>query len=253
MEEKLISAAAELPHAATDFAVLENMAAAKKKRIGVGKMKVILAAAAVCILLCGMGWAKVNMGYGMWTLGASTAWNDASRAAEKLGLVLPETLDGAPFLKYRSFSLVPHGTSWLEALINPSYKPHSVDYGVEVTETETYADGSRSGATVTVKGLNVDFGTTENDLWRYYFGFDEEGNWTAYEVPDSYCTFEYKGITLQVGDTFFYDDYLGCDRYTRWVHWVDEELQTAVSISESDYTDPDRVVECAKYIIDMNS
>ena len=57
----------------------------------------------------------------------------------------------------------------------------------------------------------------------------------------------------RVGDTLYYDELLGYNRYTRWVHWVDEEKQVVFSIHETDYSDPDRVVECAKQIIDLNS
>lgn len=72
-------------------------------------------------------------------------------------------------------------------------------------------------------------------------------------VPESYRTIECKGITLQIGDTFFYDEALGRNRYTCWVHWVDEEREVAFSLNETDYTDPNRVVSCAKAIIDLNS
>ena len=102
-----------------------------------------------------------------------------------------------------------------------------------------------------VFGLN--FGTTKNELWRYFFGIDENGKWTAWNVPGSYQTIEYKGITLQVGDTVWHYESDGRTVYTRWVHWVDEERKVAFSLNETDYTDPNRVVACAKAIIDLNS
>ena len=185
---------------------------------------------------------------------SSRDWNDLQESLEKYDLILPETLDGIPFLDYSQWGHVPQGASHMEALLNPAYKSVDVEYAVEVLEIETYPGGEKMSETYARSDeLSLNFGTTENELWRYYFQFDENGFWTACEVPESYETIEYRGITLQVGDTVYYDSYRECDIYTRWVHWVDEEKQIVVSISETDYTDPERVVKCAKEIIDLNS
>lgn len=250
MENKLRMELDAMPTPKTTFDELEAMArmpkpARRKKRT------VILIVAALALLLCGAGWAKMQ--YGMWYLIGSRAYSDLENAAEKYGVVLPETLDGTSFYEYNIYGLVPQGAPYVVALTNPSYKPRTVTYGWGGSVTETYPNGSlRSENTWTETDLRLHFGTTENELWRYYFQFDENGVWTNCEVPESYEVIEYKGITLQVGDTFFYDDYLGCNRYTRWVHWVDEEKRVVFALSEIDYEDPNRVVECAKQIIDMN-
>lgn len=250
MEEMLKMKAESLPVPATSFAELEAKVQ-MPRRFRLKKRVALLIAAALVVLLCGAGWAKLQ--YGMWYLYGSAEWGDLESDAMKYDLVLPETLDGLPFHNYNVYGLVPQGAPQITALTNPSYKPWTVTYGVEVIDREYYPSGGlKSESPRLESALSLHFGTTKNELWRYYFQFDENGVWTACELPESYEVMEYKGITLQVGDTFFYDDYLGCNRYTRWVHWVDEEKQVVFSIDETDYSDPNRVVECAKAIIDLN-
>lgn len=247
MENKLKMELEALPAPQTTFEDLEALAKRPqpvRRRKGV----FILAAAMLALLLCGMGWAKTQ--YGMWHLGGSWAWEDLESVTEKYEIQLPQKLDGIPFLQYNFYGHVPQGASHAEALLNPRYKSYAVEYGYVLREND--ANGiAIAKETQTV--LDVSFGTTENELWRYYFQFDENGIWTACQVPESYQVVEYKGITLQIGDTYFYDSVKNCTRYTRWVHWVDEEKQMVFSVNDTDYTDPDRVVECAKQIIDLNS
>lgn len=253
MENKLKLELDALPAPKTTFEALETMNC-QQKPIRRWKKMVIMTAAVLALLLCGMGWAKSEMRYGMWVLYSSHGWDDVEWATKQMEIELPEAMDGVPFRTYWVYGHVPQGESLLRALVSPLYTPASVAYGYQMRETETYPDGSLASEAVwdeTELGLN--FGTTENELWRYYFQMDETGVWTAWDVPGSYHTIEYRGITLQIGDTSFYDDVLGQTRFTHWVHWVDEEKQIAFSINETDYTDPNRVVECAKVIIDLNS
>jgi hypothetical protein len=186
----------------------------------------------------------------MWHLGGSWAWDDLEKVTEKFEIQLPQKLDGIPFLQFNSYGHVPRGASRAEALLNPRYKSYTVEYGYVLRKVDP---NGIAIAKETQTVLDVSFGTTENELWRYYFQFDENGEWTACQVPASYQIVEYKGITLQIGDTFFYDSVKNCTRYTRWAHWVDEEHQVVISVNDTDYTDPNRVVECAKQIIDLNS
>ena len=248
MENKLKMEMEALPTPETTFEQLEAMKSQPKPFRHRKKVFVILAAV-LALLLCGMGWAKTTR-YGMWLLYDSRAWSDLEGQTKKYDILLPRELDGIPFLQMQIYGHVPQGASHAQALVNPLYKPICVDYGYKMRRNSP--DGIPEAAWFeSVLGLS--FGTTKNELWHYYFGIDENGIWTAYDVPESYCTIEYKGITLQVGDTYFYDSVKGCNRYTRWVNWVDEDKQVAFSLNETDYTDPNRVVECAKQIIDLNS
>lgn len=252
MEAELKMELDALPTPKTTFEDLEAIA----RMPGTNRRKkrtVLLIAAVVALILGGCVWAKESLRYGMWTLYSSSSWRDVQRATEKFDFVLPEELDGVPFDAYRTYGLVPQGASHLEAYLNPAYRPYCVDYAVWESTESTLPDGTPCTFTDTVAKLALDFGTTENPLWRYYFQFDENGIWVACDIPESYETVEYKGITIQVGDTVHYNSYLERDQYTRWAHWVDEEKQVVFNIAETDYTDPNRVVECAKEIIDLNS
>lgn len=254
MEAKLREAAQLLPEPALDFQTIEQhikMNVKPTRKTGKA-LRVALVAVLAVILLCGMGWAKLQ--YSMWLVGGSNVYSDLENMAGRYGIVLPESLGGTPFCEYKITGLVPQGAPWATALINPSYKPRLVTYGWMMEERSLDSDGEWDGGITRwlESDLQLSFGTTKNDLWRYFFEYDENGRWTGCEVPESYEVIEYKGMTLQVGDTFYYDEAVGCDIYIRWVHWVDEEKQVVFSIHEADYSDPDRVVECAKAVIDMN-
>lgn len=256
MEMKLTRAAALLPEPKLDFQTIEQQLkiTAKPQRKTGKALRAALAAVLVAMLLCGMGWAKLQ--YSMWSLGSSNAYSDLENAAEQYGIVLPESLDGALFRGYYIYGMVPQNAPWITALLNPSYKPQSITYGSKMREIllpHSYGEFIKRETIRKEPDLKLNFGTTKNDLWRYFFNYDENGLWTGCEVPESYEVIEYKGITLQIGDTFHYDEAVGSNLYVRWVHWVDAEKQVVFSIHETDYSDPDRVVECAKLIIDLNS
>ncbi len=237
MEHKLKEAYQELPTARTEFEALEARVQQPKR---VKKLPILVAAALLLAMLCGFGWAQAQK-YGLSSIGYSWAWEDAERLAEKCGIQLPRELDGVPFLRCSSYALVPSGANQAQALLNRDYVNYCVDYGWQV-KTENAVD--------TQDVLGLSFGTTENPLWRYYFVFDENDRWTAGETVE---LLEYRGYTLQVGSTSFYDDSQGITRTIWWVHWLDGERQVAFSLNESDVETPDRLVECAKQIIDMNA
>lgn len=250
MENKLKRELDAMPTPVTTFEALEASHCQpkpfrRKKRVAA------LLAALLVLMLCGMGWAKASMRYGLWHLIDSREFSDLNRAAEKYDVVLPEKLDDVPFCNYTIYALASQDDSWLEAVVNPAYTPRSVKYGWDRVEVETYPDGSlASESRWTETDLELDFGTTENELWRYYFDFDENDVWTAWNVPDSYETVEYKGFIIQVGTSI---SKYNATRQTRWALWIDGEKQVIFSLRDSDFTDPNRVVECAKQIIELNS
>ena len=249
MENKLKQELEALPSPATSFEELGNVLN-KPKTYRRRKRVVILAAAVLALLLCGMGWAKVSMRYGLWYLIDSREFRDLERTTGKFEVVLPEQLDGTPFCSYTIYALASRDDTWLEAVVNPAYTPRSVKYGWDRVEVETYPDGNLSGESRwTETDLELDFGTTKNELWRYYFDVDENDVWTAWNVPGSYERVEYKGITIQVGTSI---SKYNAARQIRWALWIDEDKQVVFCLREWDFTDPYRVVECAKEIIDLN-
>ncbi len=237
MEHKLREAYQQLPAPRTEFAELEAMARQPKR---VKKLPIVLAAALLVVMLCGFGWARARK-YGLWSLGYSRSWTDAQMMAEKYDVQLPQQLDGVSFLLCGSYTLAPSGANHTQALLNRDYVNHSVDYGWRVrTEDTVYMQ----------EVLGLSFGTTENPLWRYYFQFDENDRWTAGENVE---LLEYKGNTLQIGTTSFYDESQGTTRTTWWVYWLDGTRHVVFSLNETDAENPDRLVECAKQIIDINA
>lgn len=250
MEDKLKLELEAMPVPATSFEDMEA-SASSPKTIRRRKRTAILIAAVLSLLLCGMGWAKVSMRYGLWHLIDSKSYGDLERAAQRLDVVLPETLDGIPFCEYTIYALSSQDDSWLEAVVNPAYTPRSVTYGYQRVETETHPDGGLySESRWTESVLELDFGTTKNPIWRYYFQFDAQDAWTGWNVPDSYETVEYKGFTIQVGTVASqYNE----NRLVRRAYWIDAEKQVVFGLSEWDFTDPNWVLECAKAIIDLNA
>ena len=82
MENKLKRELEALPGPATSFEELGNVlntprTCRRRKRV------VILAATVLALLLCGMGWAKVSMRYGLWYLIDSREFHDLERATGK--------------------------------------------------------------------------------------------------------------------------------------------------------------------------
>ena len=251
MENKLRMEMEALPEPETDFKTMESLCCHPRPTRQRRKKVVMLITAVLALMLCGMGWAKASMRYGLWHLIDSRAYSDLEKAAKKFDLVLPQTLDGVPFCDYGIYALSSQDDSWLEAVIHPAYTPRSVTYGWNRVEVETHPDGSLASETYWKETkLELDFGTTQNELWRYYFKFDENGCWTGWNVSESYETLEYRGITIHVGTSISkYDE----TRQIRWALWIDEEKQVIFSLHEGRFTDPCRVVECAKAIIDLNS
>lgn len=252
MENRLKRELDTLPVPITSFEEL-TFVEYKPAQVSRKKKPVLLIAAVLTLILGGCVWAKESLRYGLWHIYSSHGWSDVVRAAEKFDYLLPEKMDGIPFDNYSTLALVPQGASRLEAYLYPAYRPYCVDYAIWDNTPATLPDGSPTTLVYTEEKLSLSFGTTKNVLYRYYFELDENNIWHGYDVPESYETLEYGNMILQIGDTFFYDRDLGYNRYTRWVHWIDTENEVVFSISDTDYTDADRVVECAKAIIDLNS
>ncbi len=246
MEHKLRQAYQEMPVPQTNFEDLVHKAQSTSKKASTKRMPALIAAVWLIVMLCGAGWKLVSSQYGMWLLSHSTAWIDVQIGAKKYNLVLPETMDGVPFLEYSTYSLVPNEVPRSVAYTNPRYIPHCVTYGVR---TDILGKDGNLWGTIEPK-ITLDFGTTESELWRYYFVYDADGTWTAWE--SDYSTMEYNGYVLQLGIRSHYDEATGETIYSYLVNWVDERLNLAFNLCDGNGRDFSRVVECAKQIIDLN-
>lgn len=176
------------------------------------------------------------------TVSFTTVKERAESISEELGITIPESLDGNVFCNITTGYVVPHGTSYLEALITPAYQWYSVDYG---------SDGAES----------LSFGSTKDELYQYCFDLNSENIWSPEHLQSGRLrTEEYKGITLQIG-TVVYNDRNddSISGFIPHVVWVDEENSAVFSLSgpacdESNAGQiTDHLTETAKEIIDINT
>lgn len=186
--------------------------------------------------------ATTEVDYGAWA-SHSGDFSKAETISDEPGITIPESLDGNAFCNITTGYVVPHGTSYLEALITPAYRWYSVDYGT---------DDAKSLA----------FGSTKDALYQYCFNLNSENVWSPeHLLPGSCRTEEYKGITIQIGTVISYnegsdDSISGCIPH---VVWVDEENSTVFSLSASACEQADipqtagRLIGTAKEIINMNT
>ena len=140
------------------------------------------------------------------TVSFTTVKERAESISEELGITIPESLDGNVFCNITTGYVVPHGTSYLEALITPAYQWYSVDYG---------SDGAES----------LSFGSTKDELYQYCFDLNSENIWSPEHLQSGRLrTEEYKEITLQIG-TVVYNDRNddSISGFIPHVVWVDEE------------------------------
>ena len=186
--------------------------------------------------------ATTEMDYGAWA-SHSGDFSKAEAISDELGITIPESLDGNAFCNITTGYVVPHGTSYLEALITPAYRWYSVDYGT---------DDAKSLA----------FGSTKDALYQYCFDLNSESIWSPERLQSgSLRTEEYKGITLQIGTVISYSDEIddSISGFIPHVVWIDIENSTVFSLSAPVYDESntdqitDRLTKTAKEIINMNT
>lgn len=184
--------------------------------------------------------------------------DDAQKAAEKLGVEIPETLGGTECWQVVTINTSSQD-SWVLSWLFHEYESFNVFYGNEQKVKE--GDKTYNFAT---ESVTLVFGTTENELWRELFHFDENGNWTRKNLVEQE-TMEYRGRTLHLGTTAYDYTYEGVKTtYTDYfITWVDEEhdvafrLGTTLTDFREEYSmtgvSEETLLEYAKQIIDMNS
>ena len=269
IESKLYQAAQSLPEPTSSFYQIEEKAyqnQSKSTFSGHRSLKLAPILACVLILLCSVVAvaASTEVNFSAWA-SRSNDYNHAEKIADKLGIVLPETLDDSPFYNTTTMYVVPEGTSYLDALINPAYPWYSVDYGVQDVVrkyTSDEPDSSFSESSVVYDEYSISFGSTENELYKYVFSLDESGTRILENaLPGSYRTEEYNGITMQIVTDVHYDSENGSKifAYHHRVIWVDANNHAVFSLHKRFYAEeaadqlPAEMIEFAKEIIDMNS
>lgn len=265
IEKKLQQAASSLPEYCADFAAVEARAEEAHFRPRFRPRLALVCMLALLLVGCmSVTVPEYHLYNGNWwqfipgfhfdpadtfdTHGKSTM-----KTAEELGIILPETLGEYPIIDFSQFNLttkkVPLWYSWL----NPHYQYYATYYGIEMEEPYMTDDG-HEGTRHWREGAELIYGSTENDIWRRQFGYDEQniffgGNsLLANHQVEEITSLEYEGFTVYTGKiTASYS------RSTSWwnVTWVDEGKGVVFSF-DSGLDTPDQLIEFAKEIIDLN-
>lgn len=245
IEDRLYEAVQELPVPTVSFTAVKERAARQKNVSGfqfIQHRRIAGLFAGVFLLAgCTVIDATTEVDYGAWA-SHSGDFSKAETISDELGITIPESLDGNAFCNITTGYVVPHGTSYLEALITPAYQWYSVDYGT---------DDAKSLA----------FGSTKDALYQYCFDLNSESIWSPERLQSgSLRTEEYKGITLQIGTVISYSDEIddSISGFIPHVVWIDIENSTVFSLSAPVYDESntdqitDRLTKTAKEIINMN-
>ena len=266
IEQKLQQAADTLPESRSSFSAVENHIAEKARCPRPARRRRLAIAMILAVLLVGcvaVTEPDYHLYNGNWWNFIPGLFSDPAddfemhddltwKAAEELGITLPETLGGHPTIGYNRYNLttkkVPIQIAWL----SPKYVYHSSYYGVEKEEPWVSPDGIE-GTRHWVEGAQVKYGSTGDEIWRRQFGFNENdvytaANFTLANHPVKEITsLEYKDITIYVG-RFDFSAY----EQPHWeVTWVDPENSVVFSVNGEAET-PDSFIAYAKEIIELN-
>lgn len=245
IEDRLYEAVQELPVPTVSFTTVKERAASRKTGGGfqfIQRRRIACLFAGVFLLAgCAAIAATTEVDYGAWA-SHSGDFSKAESISEELGITIPESLDGNVFCNITTGYVVPHGTSYLEALITPAYQWYSVDYGSDGAET-------------------LSFGSTKDELYQYCFDLNSENIWSPEHLQSGRLrTEEYKGITLQTGTVVYTDrNDDSISGFIPHVVWVDEENSAVFSLSGPACNESnagqitDHLTETAKEIIDINT
>lgn len=267
MDEKLQYAADHLPDPRSDFSAVEEKASHaqrpkihSRRRFAVAMVLCILLVGCVAVsepdyhLYNGNWWEFFPGAYGLANIFHFEPEQTAT-AAEKLGITLPDTLGGNPVIDFWKFNLTTKKVLIQFAWMSPRYVYYSSFYGVEMEESYISADGIE-GTRHWREGAEVLYGSTDDEVWRRQFGFDENDVYLASNRTLANQTLvgisaqEYEGITLYVGQIDL-PSYANPSR-TQWVvTWVDYKNGVVFSVS-GDAETPDTLIGFAQEIIDLN-
>jgi len=222
MEEKLKSLANQLPEPGLEFRNVERQAKVKR-RPGIRLRPLVAAVLVICLVSTVFAYGVQR--YGLWYAGSSTSYVDVKLLNRKYNYQFPETLGGSAFDRVSTTHGAPQGASHLQALLQPTYRLHTIIYQGEDESS-----------------LAVSFGSTAQDTWKFHFSVAEDGSSTAQDlIPGSQSVIEYEGYTLHRYKTGNTDN----------VRWEDTQRQLVIDITIWDQEMD--VLAIAKELIDLNA
>lgn len=252
IEQKLQAAANVLPEPRGNFPAVEERIK-HKQRTKSRPRKRLVAALLLVVLLVGCV-AVTAPDYHLYngTLHGYSPAEDTQKEADKLGIILPETLGGYPVIAYNRYNLTNQEVPIWWAWLSPRYVYHSSFYGMEIEEPWVDPNGTE-GIRIRREGAEITCGPTDDTIWRRQFGYDENdvfvaGNWMLAHHPVVGITSqEYQGITIYIGQIE-----LSLLEHPQWdVTWVDYDKGVVFCIA-TDAENPDTLIGYAKQIIDLN-
>lgn len=222
MEAKLIYLANQLPEPGLEFREVEMRAGTITSPCF--RLRALLAAVlAICLVSTVFAYGVQR--YGLWHAGSSTSFADVKLLNRKYDYQFPETLGGSSFERVSTTNGAPQGTSHLQALLQPTYRLHTIIYRGE--------DGNT---------IAISFGSTIQETWKYHFSVAEDGSSTVGDlIPGSQSVSEYEGYTLHRYKTGNTDN----------VRWEDIERQLVIDITV--WNQDLDVLKLAKELIDLNA
>ncbi len=248
-ETKLKNAAEKLPQAESTFYDVLKKAETKGKSVRTGRRVAVLAVS--MMLICGVVFAGVaEADFSAWAK-RTDDYHEAGNISEEIGISLPDNLADRPFYNFTAMYVVPDGTRYLEALTTSVYRWYSADFGTEIIE---YDESGKGYSPVLTDKITISFGDTENELWKYVFGANDDGKWSTDDY-EYVATYEYKGIALQVSEKTLYSaDGEVCADYDYRVKWVDYRNNAAfvLHVDGSSEESASVAVDVAKEIINAN-
>lgn len=266
IEQKLQSAAQALPQPRGDYLDVEERVKKKQRKPKSTPRKRLIVAMVLAVLLVGCMSVTVpeyhlyNGNWWQFIPGLhfdpadvfDTHGKQTHETAKDLGITLPETLGEYPIIEFNRFNLTTKAVPLWYAWINPHYLYFSTYYGVEIEESFINDQGNES-TLHRKEGVELIYGSTENDIWRRQFGYDTQNVFDAgnsilsgHQVEEI-TALEYEGFTVYTGKISIW--YSGD---TWWnVTWVDETNGVVFSL-DCVFDTPDVLIEYAKEIIDLN-
>lgn len=258
IEEKLKTAATGLPEPSSDFLAVEEACKKRKTARPVLRKRCLAIILALALLLSGFtvvaATAEVN--HSAWVDPIVHGWGTVKRELKKLDYTLPKTLGGSKFSQSEHMYFCPPGTSWLGAILKPSYKPTIVTYGTETV----HAGVERKPM------MELMFGSTLNKYCHQWWSLEEdyepwfmrqdnllEGTGERLEYEDNIL---YTGTLVSPWESHTYDlegnriDEYG-ETHRHYVLWVDTQKNVAACLDSKD-VDAETLLKYAMSVIDLN-
>lgn len=179
--------------------------------------KIVLAAILSCLLLGATVFAYGEINYGMWIgmIDYTLSGSFGSSLLKKYNVSVPEEMGEFRFHSMSQNSISPRDTSRLESLWKSVYRVLDLNY---VSAEEWYD-----------KQIYIDVGSTKQEYWQVYFGYDPETKekvWNDDNEEDTEAenqmiySEEYEGFTIYFKSSYDEKGFAG-----ESATWLDEEAE----------------------------